>query len=263
MSEAMSYDAFRERRYIPVLDGMRALAILGVVTHHAREHVFGRLHGCRGVCVFFVLSGFLITTLSLREEAAVGRLDVRAFMLRRVFRIMPLYYLTLVAVILWACVFRVIDGGDALISHLASYVFYCSEFPIISTGFTLPFGQSWSLGIEEKFYLVWPFLAFWVFARSKHRPKLTLVLILSASALALSTGVLAQIWTSYVAILLGCLLGLLLHDPASFRKLSVLGRTRPAWSLLSILALATLAPRVGGRAGDCVYAPSPDLLRVT
>lgn len=254
MSDAMSYEAFRRRRHIPVLDGMRALAILGVLTHHARGHVFSKLHGYRGVYVFFVLSGFLITTLSLREESAEGRLDVRAFMLRRIFRIMPLYYLTLVAVILWAGVFRVVEGGDALISHLPSYLFYCSEFPIISSGFKLPFAQSWSLGIEEKFYLVWPVLAFWLFARSKHRPQLALVLILLAGALAVSTGALAQIWTSYVAILLGCLLGLLLHDPESFRKLSVLGRTRTAWILLGVLALATVSPRFGGQAGECLYA---------
>jgi len=71
------------------LDGVRPVPSLGYCFHHTRNDPFGRLHGFRGVPVFFVLSGFLITTLALREEAETGQLSIRAFAIRRVFRIMP------------------------------------------------------------------------------------------------------------------------------------------------------------------------------
>ncbi len=62
MSSVLTYDAYRLRRHFPALDGARALAVLGVLLHHTRGAPFGRLHGYRGVWLFFVLSGFLITT---------------------------------------------------------------------------------------------------------------------------------------------------------------------------------------------------------
>jgi len=71
----LTYEAFRLRNRMLPLDGVRACAVLGVLLHHTRNDPFGRLHGFRGVPVFFVLSGFLITTLALREEAETGQLQ--------------------------------------------------------------------------------------------------------------------------------------------------------------------------------------------
>ncbi len=239
MARALTFTAFQSRRYIPALDGLRALAILGVLLHHTRGKPFGLLHGYRGVWVFFVLSGFLITTLALRE-ANLGRFDLRGFVIRRTFRILPLYYLTLLAYLVWVFALNMEPNADVFAQSMLNFVFYTPEFPIFRTDFGVPFGQSWSLGIEEKFYLVWPTLAFVVLARSHHRIAVTVLLIVFGAVLTAQGGWLAQMWGSYTDILIGCLLAQLLNERATYEKLAVLGRTGIAWAVIALLALATL-----------------------
>lgn len=254
MTRTLTYEEYRLRTRMPALDGVRALAILGVLLHHTRNGPFARLHGYRGVWVFFVLSGFLITTLALREEDRAGLLNVRAFAIRRVLRIMPLYYLALIAYVCWACVFQMEDNGDLLKRYLPSFILYCSEFPIFQHHFMIPFGQTWSLGIEEKFYLVWPVMAFWWLARSQHRIHITLALLAIMSVLTATGGVLSQMWGSYADILIGCLLGLLLHDRRTYDCLAVLGRTGIAWAILAALGLATLSAITGTQLGERLFS---------
>ena len=90
------YDAWRAAMFFPALEGLRGIAALLVVFHHSRSHwLWGWLEGWNGVTLFFVLSGFLITTLALREEDALGALRWRAFFVRRLFRIVPVYVVSL------------------------------------------------------------------------------------------------------------------------------------------------------------------------
>src|SRR5438105_6464905 len=90
------YDAWRAAMFFPALEGLRGIAALLVVFHHSRSHwLWGWLEGWNGVTLFFVLSGFLITTLALREEAERGALRWRAFVVRRCFRIVPVYVASL------------------------------------------------------------------------------------------------------------------------------------------------------------------------
>jgi peptidoglycan/LPS O-acetylase OafA/YrhL len=254
MAHALSFEAFQARKHMLALDGLRAFAILGVLLHHTRGKPFAMLHGYRGVWVFFVLSGFLITTLALREEARSGRVDLRAFFIRRVFRILPLYYLALVAYMVW--VFALGMGGDAsrFSGSLLNYLFYTPEIPIFQHRFDIPFGQAWSLGIEEKFYLVWPLLAFWLLARSRHRVAVTLTLIAAGLVLTARGGWLAQMWGSYTDILIGCLLAQLLHQRAYYERLSILGRTYFAWATVALLGVATLHSGLGGQLGERLYS---------
>jgi peptidoglycan/LPS O-acetylase OafA/YrhL len=126
--------------------------------------------------------------------------------------------------------------------------------PIFQHNFTIPFGQTWSLGIEEKFYLVWPLVAFWWLARSQHRIQVTLALLVIMSVLTATGGVLSQMWGSYTDILIGCLLGLLLHDRKTYDCLAVLGRTGIAWAILAALGLATLSPITGTQLGERLFS---------
>lgn len=163
MERSNSHNAYLSLPYFSSLDGLRAISVLLVLISHARgAEAFHWLRGANGVTVFFVLSGFLITTLALREEARQGFLDIRAFFIRRIFRILPVYYLALglyCALILGLG----IEGHrrDDFLGALPFYAFYFQEYPHFLTP-GIPFEVSWSLGIEEKFYLLWPFLAFWL-----------------------------------------------------------------------------------------------------
>jgi peptidoglycan/LPS O-acetylase OafA/YrhL len=96
VSETLSYEQYCERRYFEPLDGLRALSILLVVSVHLHDNLaYGAwrwLQGEGGVGIFFILSGYLITTLALREEKERGRLSFKAFYTRRIWRIFPAYY---------------------------------------------------------------------------------------------------------------------------------------------------------------------------
>lgn len=236
------------------LDGIRACAILGVLLHHTRHHPFGRLHGFRGVWLFFVLSGFLITTLALREEDKTGALNVRAFAIRRIFRIMPLFYLALLAYVIWVCLFGMEHNQALFQQHLWSYILYCPEFPIFRHQFTVPFGQAWSLGIEEKFYLVWPLFAFIWLARSKHRITVTLILLASTAYLTATSTQLAQMWGSYTDILIGCVLALVMNERRAYEHLRILGRTELTWAVLVLLGAVALNRLTGTQLGERLFS---------
>jgi peptidoglycan/LPS O-acetylase OafA/YrhL len=254
MARELSFQEFQQRRHIVALDGLRALAIVGVLLHHTRGQPFGFVHGFRGVWVFFVLSGFLITTLALREETRAGRLDVRGFMIRRVFRILPLYYLALFAHLIWVFVLHMEPYADRFQHHLLNYFFYAPEFPIFRHEFDIPFGQTWSLGIEEKFYLIWPFLAFGLLAHCRYRPAVTLGLIVAMCIFTAHGGWLAQMWGSYTDILIGCLVAQLMHRRRTYESLAVLGRTGIAWIVFGCLGLATLWSGTGTQLGQRLFS---------
>lgn len=155
-------DQFESRSgYFPALDGLRCLSVLMVICNHLPVPVPSVVHGYLGVDVFFVLSGFLITTLMLREIATTGRLSLAGFYVRRLFRIVPLYVLT---IILYHFAVRVagdpvkITQFDAALPYLLTFM---REFAPESAGNV--FGHAWSLGVEEKFYLLWPLLLVWLY----------------------------------------------------------------------------------------------------
>lgn len=141
---------------MPGLNGIRALSVVAVVWHHSHPGYVGlpiSRNGFLGVDVFFVLSGFLITTLLLDELHASGTISLRSFYIRRSLRIFPLYYL-----ILALLYFYFIRSGSAA-SNAAEFM---HEFPW-HVSYTSNWVQmkslmaiSWSLSTEEQFYLVWP-----------------------------------------------------------------------------------------------------------
>ena len=150
--------------YQPALDGLRGLAVAAVLFYHA-DLSWAR-GGFLGVDAFFVLSGYLITSLLLVEWRGTGTLNVRAFWVRRFRRLLPALFLMLAGVAVYAAAFAEPDEldqlrGDALatIAYVANwqYVFsdasYFEQFALPS-----PLLHTWSLAIEEQFYIVWPLL---------------------------------------------------------------------------------------------------------
>ncbi|GAA3289388.1 hypothetical protein GCM10020295_01160 [Streptomyces cinereospinus] len=146
------------------IQGLRAVAVgLVVLSHAGVPQVSG---GYIGVDVFFVISGFLITSLLLRELAATGRLSVRAFYARRALRLLPASSLVITVTLVGSWLFlskaRLAEyAGDALGSAL-----YVVNFRLAATDTDYlaqdsppsPFQHFWSLAVEEQFYLVWPLL---------------------------------------------------------------------------------------------------------
>lgn len=157
--------------YFPGLNGLRAISAIAVIVSHItlnlgifnlNPYIFGSyidgnprgtdLAG-QGVSIFFVLSGFLITYL-LQVEKEVHQINIRKFYLRRIFRIWPLYYLYLILVIITIIIFEF----DLNFKILFLYIFYAANIPYIIEK-TLPFlAHYWSLGVEEQFYLFWPWV---------------------------------------------------------------------------------------------------------
>ena len=156
------------------IEGLRAIAILLVVAAHAR--VTWLAGGFVGVDIFFVLSGFLITGLLVREVTESGRIDFASFYIRRLRRLMPALLLMLLVVSVFAS--RVLAPNEAVgqadaaamaAVWLSNLYFAFGKLDYFSAGADANlFLHTWSLGVEEQFYLVWPalLLGAWVLLRS-------------------------------------------------------------------------------------------------
>ncbi len=170
----LTFDRYQSLSHFAGLDGLRAVAIIGVVWHHSARPDFLPMfaRGFAGVDLFFVLSGFLITTLLVREKQTHGKISLRNFWARRFLRLMPAYYLLLFGMLGAFLVFKPGDPDTArLVDGFPVYALYLSNWfhPDANN-----LGITWSLATEEQFYLVWPmveaffapFLAagFWVAA---------------------------------------------------------------------------------------------------
>ncbi len=150
------FQEFDRARYFPSLDGMRAFCVLLVMFNHVHAAVPKWIAGWLGVDVFFVLSGFLITTLLIRERADAGRVSLKAFYIRRFFRIIPIYLFT---VLLYAAAVQVTHDTvkTAQFNLALPYLLtFMQEYRPSETGNVL--GHAWTLGIEEKYYVFWPLI---------------------------------------------------------------------------------------------------------
>ncbi|HLL39403.1 MAG TPA: acyltransferase family protein [Rubrobacteraceae bacterium] len=149
--------------YLPGLDGLRALAVIAVLLYHAElPWIRG---GFLGVEVFFVISGYLITTLLLTEWHQQGRIDLVGFWLRRARRLLPALYLLLVVTLTFAVVFlpgevtRLRDDALAAFGYVTNWYLILGEQSYFETvGRPSLLQHLWSLAVEEQFYLLWPLL---------------------------------------------------------------------------------------------------------
>ena len=193
--------------YRPALDGLRAVAVLAVVLYHGAELTTGRLDlapaGFLGVDLFFVLSGFLITTLLLSEARRTGGIRLRAFWFRRARRLLPALFLVIAVVAVAFLAHEALDfdatqmhrfPGDAL-----SSLFYVANWDAAFSGPSYfdqfagvsPLRHMWSLAIEEQFYLLWPILVSVAVVKFRSAPR-TLAVMAGVGALASAT--LMSLW---------------------------------------------------------------------
>ena len=203
--------------YRPALDGLRAVAVVAVMLHHSGLLPGGWL----GVDVFFTLSGFLITTLLLEEYDRAGTVSFRHFYLRRARRLIPAL-LTMIAV--WgtaALVWCPPEQFRLRLLFLALVLFYVGNLGIIAGLGVHQFGHTWSLAIEEQFYLFWPPALLLLLQRVRNRVAVLSIVAIGAVASAAWRGLLVREHTHVVrvfvgldthadSILIGCALAMLL-----------------------------------------------------
>ncbi|MDA1264642.1 MAG: acyltransferase [Planctomycetota bacterium] len=243
----MDHATFLANRRFGSLDGLRGLAVAAVVWHHTQRGFAGvpaSQRGYLGVDLFFVLSGFLITTLLLRERDDHGRIGLGRFYARRALRIFPLYYgLLLVLIALFLVRPQLLMAAPFFedLPHLATYT---TNWVPSSTFLVI----AWSLAAEEQFYLAWP-PTLKVLGASAH----WILGAVFAIGVAVGVGVLDpllsnvfgpgfrsldMVQATFNPIVLGVWVASLLHAPAGFAKLRALLGARAAAPVTLVLVVA-------------------------
>jgi peptidoglycan/LPS O-acetylase OafA/YrhL len=246
------------RSYFGSLDGLRCASIIAVLWHHTHEG-FAWLpaseRGFLGVDMFFVVSGFLIVTLLLRERQRAGSISLQRFYMRRTLRIFPIYYGVLLVI---AAYFGLVRPGrpmaKSFFHDLPYFVTYMSDW--IDTKTILFF--TWSLAAEEQFYLVWPPIEKWL-------EKLAIPLLVAAIAVnQLINFKVADPWLyawfgfrqadlmilqiTFTPICLGVLLAHVLHSKRGFdRVVRVVGwQGASAFLAIALVVACNLRGDLGG-----------------
>ena len=212
--------------YLPNLDGFRGLAILLVFSAHPVNRDFwDRFNGPSGVTLFFVLSGFLITTLLLEAELQ-GNVALKSFYIKRFFRIYPMYFLV---TFLYVFLILVLDfEPERKNLFLRELPFYFSPLPEHAyfhhqEGLAVPNNGLWSIGIEEKFYFFWPLIAFGGLQLMRRYRLVFLILILTVSFYANFQSGFWDYLAPYLPVTLGCLGAIARANPvfsSLFQKLN-------------------------------------------
>jgi peptidoglycan/LPS O-acetylase OafA/YrhL len=250
-----AFAAYRATRHFGSLDGIRCFSILAVIWHHT-DHSWTTgtwaRRGFLGVDMFFVLSGFLIVTLILREKDKLGSVSLKDFYVRRTLRIFPIYYGLMLSL---ASAYAVLKPRDAdtqiLLAALPYYLSYTCNFLVTHAN---NLGITWSLATEEQFYLLWPTVEkvvrgnaiFWVIGA---------VLVLNQLLNFGAFDPLVDRWyppghhpeifdVTFTPIALGVLLAHLLHRRAAFEKAHALlaGRWAPIALSFALAIAIALSP---------------------
>ncbi len=213
---------------------MRALGFLLVITTHIPSvPLFGFLQGWTAVWMFFVMSGYLIAMLMMREEQRVGRVAFGPFLVKRFCRIVPSYWMAIL--IYWLACFALEPSPGDYASFMARLPYYLAFLPEYADGneFSI-FTHSWTVGVELKFYLLFPPVLFLMIKNANWRFAVTAI---AAVLLTAEGSFNAQ---SYCALLYGAMLAFGLERPQGYAFIARLMRVPIVVPLALIVALFTM-----------------------
>lgn len=239
-------------RHIPGLDGLRALSVLFVIAFHA--HFALARGGFLGVTVFFVLSGFLITGLLLNEQDQTGALALRRFYARRLFRLYPALILLVVLSVLGTFLYLKDWSGTYLSSPVA--LVYLSNVTAAFRDHGGLYQHTWSLSVEEQFYLLWPLALLGVARSSATGARLRLIRFALTGAGLSYLGALASYFAGHYTfsrltplsasgLLVGCALALHLSTATASTSARLADRCRrlaPFAALVLVALLVAASP---------------------
>jgi peptidoglycan/LPS O-acetylase OafA/YrhL len=241
-----AWKSYRATTHFGSLDGLRCLSILAVIWYHGPGEFLAGIggRGHMGVPLFFAISGFLITTLLLRENERNGTISLRKFYLRRSLRIFPLYFAVLgIYCILIYLVARNTPAGNEFFAHLPYFLTYTSNWFVGRDG---TFAFAWSLAAEEQFYSTWPSVIRYL------RPARAVWVVVGMLAITITVNLLGSNQTSVgscwlvaitnvpMAILWGCLAAFGLHDRRTFTAIWKILVHRATFAVLLAVIIATL-----------------------
>jgi peptidoglycan/LPS O-acetylase OafA/YrhL len=233
-SRELRYEDYMATSHRPSFDGLRGLGFLLVITAHVPSvPLFGFLQGWTAVWIFLAMSGYLVTMLMMREEKRVGRIAFGPFLVRRFFRIVPSYWAAIL--IYWLACYALPllrDDYAPFMARLPAYLAFVPEYAD-ADGFSI-FTHAWTVGIELKFYLLFPPIAFLMIRRANWR----FAAIAIAAALFTAQG--SFMPEAYVAVLFGAMLAAALERPRGYAFVAKLTRVPAVVPLGLIAGLFTL-----------------------
>ncbi|MGB3623248.1 MAG: acyltransferase, partial [Ketobacter sp.] len=254
----LTHEHYSNTQFFSCLDGLRAFSILAVIWVHTGVNETGwhiLTRGQIGVDLFFAISGFLITTLLIREKNKYGFISMKGFYLRRALRIFPIYYTVIAIYTLMVLLLENnTDKGNQFFSNLPYFLTYTSNLFVENSGAVI-FYFAWSLAAEEQFYMIWPSVERFL---SGFRPVYIVLLILGLQGvtylfIAQDPELSELLWIKILIcipppILGGVALAHLLHNKASFELLRPILGLKWASLIYFTLFLAALEfamPRLG------------------
>lgn len=249
--------------YVPALDGLRGIAIIAVMLFHAWAQLLPG--GYIGVDIFFVLSGFLITSVLIREYKQVGMINLKNFYIRRLLRLSPALLLLLLTFVIYSYIFleRVKITQNLTDSLIA--LFYLSNW---ARAFQIHppdlLGHTWSLSIEEQFYILWPITLLRILSVCRSPMKAFSLVVLMAlcawlfrSYLASSGYSIERLYngldTRADALLIGCALGIALSSNILLNRQKIWLQILKLAVPISVLGLSLVMLKVDWRNWHLYY----------
>ena len=179
-------------KYRPEIDGLRAIAVVSVILYHSRVSIMGYpifTGGFIGVDIFFVISGYLISSIILKELTTTGTFSFKHFYQRRVRRIIPVLLLVMLVSSAFAWRYLLpddfVDFSKSILYSLGFssnfYFWYSGEAYWEQSSLFKPFLHTWSLSIEEQFYIIFPIILFIIFKYYRKYFAFTLILFFITS----------------------------------------------------------------------------------